>query len=185
MTFDEIVASYVRNYRDAARAEMRFFEIQGSLAGAIRHAGLSLLPGGKRHPHQRRIPQAVLKAVLHRLQDDADALRQAPDFAALHRLVEREIGSIRGIGKLTVYDVAHRVGAFLGKAPTLVYLHAGTRTGAAALGLRGKTIDPAALPAAFACLSAAEIEDCLCIYKDHLRALGLSRRAAARLGNSR
>ncbi len=56
-----------------------------------------------------------------------DALRKCGAFAELHGLVEREIGSMRGIGALTVYDVAHRIGAFLGKPPGLVYLHAGTR----------------------------------------------------------
>jgi hypothetical protein len=28
MSLDEIIGDYIRNYRDAARAEMRFFEIQ-------------------------------------------------------------------------------------------------------------------------------------------------------------
>jgi hypothetical protein len=41
--------------------------------------------------------------------------------------VKREIGSVHGIGKLMVYDIAHRIGAYLGKPPTLVYSHRGTR----------------------------------------------------------
>jgi hypothetical protein len=48
-----------------------------------------------------------------------------------------------------VYDIAHRIGAFLRKAPALVYLHRGTKEGAAILGFKGKTIDPKLLPPAF------------------------------------
>jgi hypothetical protein len=53
-------------------------------------------------------------------------------------------------------------------------LHRGTRIGAAALGFRGRTVDPVMLPAAFSRLTAAEMEDCLCIYKDELS--GMRRR---------
>ena len=87
----------------------------------------------------------------------------------MHEIVKREIGSVHGIGKLMVYDIAHRIGAYLGQAPTLVYLHRGTKEGAATLGFRGETLDPAALPAVFSRLTPSEIEDCLCIYKDELR----------------
>src|SRR6201999_1883381 len=38
----------------------------------------------------------------------------------------------------------------------------------AILGFKGRTLDPRALPLAFARLTAAEIEDCLCIYKGRL-----------------
>jgi hypothetical protein len=68
-----------------------------------------------------------------------------------------------------VYDIAHRHGAYFGKAPALVYLHAGTRAGARAFNATGDTLDPKKLPAAFSRLEPAEIEDCLCIYKDDLR----------------
>lgn len=58
MTLDEIVSDYIREYRDHARKEMRFFEIQRSPSKAIRKAALCELQSGKRHPHQRRIPRA-------------------------------------------------------------------------------------------------------------------------------
>jgi len=38
-------------------------------------------------------------------------LRRAADFAALHGAVDDEIGGIKRIGALTVYDIAHRIGA--------------------------------------------------------------------------
>lgn len=169
MTHDEIVSHYIRHHRQDARAEMRFFEIQRNTSAAIHKAALCVMPGGKRHPHQRRIPKAVLEETEARLQAAGRDLAGASDFAGLHAMVEREVGAISGIGELTVYDIAHRLGAFFGKAPALVYLHAGTKTGAAALGFKGGSIPPKSLPAVFSRLSAAEIEDCLCIYKDELR----------------
>jgi hypothetical protein len=57
----------------------------------------------------------------------------------------------------------------------LLYLHRGTKEGTAALGLRGETLDAAALPAAFSRLTPAEIEDCLCIYKDTIRGVDRAR----------
>jgi hypothetical protein len=88
----------------------------------------------------------------------------AADFAEVHRLVENEIGSIKGIGALTMYDIAHRIGAHFGKSPARVYLHAGTKTGARALEIAGISFDPKILPRPFARLVPSEIEDCLCIY---------------------
>ena len=78
---------------------------------------------------------------------------------------------MRGIGELAVYDIACRIGAFLGFRPDRVYLHAGTREGARALGLRGASVRKIDLPGAFGCLSPAEIEDCLCIYKADIQRL--------------
>jgi hypothetical protein len=54
-----------------------------------------------------------------------------------------------------------------------VYLHSGTRDGARALGLgRGRdTLRKHELPREFEELTAAEIEDCLCIYKDALKSI--------------
>jgi hypothetical protein len=47
-----------------------------------------------------------------RFQAAARRLAGAPDFAALHEIVKREIGSVHGVGKLMVYDIAHRIGAY-------------------------------------------------------------------------
>jgi len=169
MTLDEIVSSYIREYRTLARAEIRSFEKESTLGDAVRRAALCQWPNGKRHEHQYRIPKSLLEQAEGRLQGIAGKLERAADFRALHELLELEIGSIHGIGELTVYDIAHRIGAYLRKVPTLVYLHRGTRTGAAVFGLRGLMLDPKQLPAAFSRLTPAEIEDCLCIYKKQLR----------------
>jgi hypothetical protein len=165
MTLSEIVADYIREYRDGARDEMRFFEIQRSSTMAIQKAALCVLPSGKRHPHQRRIPQRLLEIVEVRLQAVQRELKRADDFEDLHRIVVDQVRSIKGIGALTVYDIAQRIGAHFGKHPRLVYLHAGTRKGAMYFGIRGESFDPAILPKPLLRLQPYEIEDCLCLYK--------------------
>ncbi len=184
MTPEEAVAAYIRKYRVGARAEMHEFETEPTLCLAIRRAALCLLSNGKRHPHQYRIPRFVLEQGEARLQAIATKLQRSADFAALHDLIEAEIKGIDGIAELTTYDIAHRIGAYLKKAPEQVYLHRGTRTGTALFGLRGRTIKPAQLPAAFSRLAPAEIEDCLCIYKGRLRngRSGASRSICLRTG---
>ena len=168
MTLDEIVDDYIRTQRAYARAEMMAFANETSPSEAIRRAALCEKSNGKRHDHQRRIPKRLLEEVETKLQGIRRKLSNAADFATLHTLVHEEIGSIRGIGALTVYDVAHRIGAYLGQSPKYVYLHAGVKVGARALGIGCDSFDPKILPKPFARLAPSEIEDCLCIYKAEL-----------------
>ena len=100
-------------------------------------------------------------------------VKKCRSFDELHSLVEKTIGSFSGIGELTVYDTAHRLGAYLGLRPEYVYLHAGTLEGAKALGIKTneKKIAISRLPAEFKRLSPEQIEDCLCVYKSVLAAM--------------
>lgn len=117
MRLTAIVKDYASRHREKARREVRYYIIQRSLEDAIREAALSRLPSGKRHPHQRRIPLRALQAAKRRLQTIAGLLRTAKSFAELHDLIDRQIKAVRGIGDLAVYDIAHRIGAYLGHAP--------------------------------------------------------------------
>jgi hypothetical protein len=169
MTLDEIVKDYIRTQRPYTGDEMKDFANEPSPSAAIRRAALCELKSGKRHDHQRRIPKWLLEQVETKLQAIRRKLSNAADFDALHRLVEQEIGGMKGIGALTVYDISHRIGTYFGKAPERVYLHAGVRVGARALGISGESFDPKILPKPFARLAPSEIEDCLCIYKKELQ----------------
>jgi len=180
MTLDEIVDDYIRLYRPAARQEMREYRRERSAQAAIRRAALSEMLNGKRHPHQRRISRKILETAEAELQRIKAKLSKATDFAALHKLVQEAILGIDGVGPLAVYDIAHRIGAYFRSAPEHVYLHAGTKVGAWALNMGGDSVDPKILPAPFSRLTPAEIEDCLCIYKNELRAPRVRRGA----GNS-
>jgi hypothetical protein len=180
MTYEEIVSAYIGTYRERASAEIRSFEKERSLSAAIRRAALCQKEDGKRHSHQWRIPVRLLKQAELRLQTAERSLTKVPDFDAVYRLVDERIGDIKGLGALTVYDIAHRIGAYLRKEPTRVYLHAGTRVGAMALGIKGDVFDPRILPKPFSRLSASEVEDCLCLYKGDLRGV----RSGSRDSNS-
>jgi hypothetical protein len=166
-----IVDAYIRDHRDDAEREMQFYRDHGSLQSAIEYAALSKLPDGRRHPHQRRLRAEVLAEAERRLQSAVAALRRCRSFDELHRAIEREIGTVAGIGRLAVYDIATRVGAHLKVEPEAVYLHAGTAKGAKALGLdhRQRSLEIAELPEALRQLRPREIEDCLCLYDEQLR----------------
>lgn len=168
MNLDACVADYIGRFRAVASQETAYYKMQPSLAHAVKVASTCKREDGKRHSHQRRIPASVLLEAERRLLTHIGSLETATDFCELHDSVDRLIRPIRGVGELTVYDIACRIGVFLNLEPTKVYVHAGTRVGAAELGLYGKQIEKNDLPAAFAPLSAAEIEDLLCIYKGSL-----------------
>jgi hypothetical protein len=170
-SLSEVIDDYIRRHRASAAAEMDFFR-KKSFPVAIEYAALYKLPNGHRHPHSYRRKLKALEESYRRLRAIPGEMRKCSSFEALHDLIEREIRPICDIGALTVYDVATRIGARLGLEPEKVYLHSGTREGAKALGLgkRRKTLEPAELPAEFGRLSTREIEDCLCLYKDHLAA---------------
>ena len=169
-TLDGLVGLFIEDYREDNARELRYFGRARTLNEAIARAALSEYPPGKRHPHQRRIPGTQLVEAKNQLDAIAESLLDCRSFSELHSVVEHQIGSIYKIGDLAVYDIAHRIGAFLGLEPERVYLHTGTREGARALGIKGKrSVDLASFPKAFAVLRPAEVEDCLCIFKNELR----------------
>ena len=180
-TLDGIVAAYLRDHAEGEARYLRFYQIQKSLPDAITKAALAELPNGGRFSHQWRIPGPVLAQA-------RDALmkldyRNVSTFAELYEKVAVALRPIRRIGLLTIYDTAHRIGAFLKLRPEQVYLHAGVRTGAKALGLgdwRAK-LPMSVFPPAFQRLRPEQVEDCLCIYKSQLQACCQARRSAERL----
>lgn len=157
-----------------ARGEQRLLDYYRLLPGrdnAITKAAMAELPSGKRFGHQWRIPGSVLRKAARRLV--RENLESARNFEELHQLVSDTIGKIHGVGELTIYDTAHRIGARFGLRPQHVYLHAGVRDGARALGLNYSTerLSMRELPPEFRRLSPEQTEDCLCIYKARLKKL--------------
>jgi hypothetical protein len=63
------------------------------------------------------------------------AIGTANSFADLIGIVASIAEGVSGLGELYIYDTALRIGAKSGLEPDMVYLHAGTRKGAKALGL--------------------------------------------------
>lgn len=179
----EIVGHYIANRRQRVRRELSHYARQISLREAITEAALSRVPDEnnslrlKRHSHQYRIPGKILVRAKTKLQERAMQIARVASFESLHDLVEKTILPIHGIGPLTVYDIALRIGTFLKLEPKLIYLHAGAREGAKAIKLSGKTIQRRQLPKELRRLSPAEIEHCLCIYRKNFRGKGRRPRA--------
>jgi hypothetical protein len=166
MSLKEIVDDYLRTRSGDEARYLKFYKTQTSRRHAIEKSAMAILPSGKRFAHQRRIPKAVLKEATAALQNTD--LEECKDFDNLFRRVSDTIRPISGIGELTVYDTAHRLGAYYGLSPEFVYLHAGVRKGAMKLGIDcvGEKLCLEQLPKEFQLLNPEQIEDCLCIYKD-------------------
>jgi hypothetical protein len=171
LTLDTIVRDYIAIYRERGLQENNFYKNQPNLDKAIEAAAMCKLSSGKRHSHQRRIPIAVLHQAKSSLRLVKGELEACKDFFDLMEVTNRRLETIKGLGDLTIYDITHRIGLFLGIRPTGVYLHAGTREGASALGIgrQKKTARMVDLPKAFHVLEPSEVEDCLCIYKGEIK----------------
>ena len=173
-SFEEIVSAYIEKWRLEAEKELLLFKNLETLGTAVEFAGLAKCPRGRKFDHQHRIPPKILDKSKSTLSQLIPQIKNCRDFDELFRLVGDNIGKIPGIGELTIYDTALRIGANLGIEPKLVYLHRGTRVGAKALGknIRNKeTLNRSELPGAFSKLSSREIEDCLCIYKKDIETI--------------
>ena len=142
-----------------------------TLEATIEHAALAREPEGQKHGHQQRLPNSVLRSASDELLRARDRLGACQRFEELIAVVED--CRVPGFGQLAIYDTAVRIGAWLKVAPTAVYLHAGTRAGARALGLdvERESIPLAELPAPLRRLTADQIETFLCIYKADLAGL--------------
>lgn len=166
-----IVNEYLEDKAPGEARYLRFYQTRSTATEAITKATMAELPSGKRFSHQRRIAGATLRmATAALLATDLSACRT---FHELYELVHGTIGHIDGIGRLTIYDTAHRLGAYFGLSPDLVYVHAGVRDGLRALGLNHRVprISVRDLPPAFHRLRPEQVEDCLCIYKRRFRSI--------------
>jgi hypothetical protein len=176
-TLARVVADYIRYCRIRGQAEREHFAAL-SLPQAVRLAGLAQTQEGKRFSHQRRIPKAVLHRSAELLLRRLPRLRACRDFDALYALIDDTVGHLRGIGTLTLYDTANRIGGKLRLEPTSVYLHAGTLDGAHALELptQNGIVEMSDVPKQFRRLRPREVEDALCIFKGRLRRIMNGRR---------
>lgn len=166
-----IVRHYFQVFKPDANEELNFFRNLPSLREVIQKAGMAVNSEGKRFPHQWRFKATTLERATDKLLASSRKLIIAKDFHELLETVESVTSSISGVGELYVYDTTLRLGTYLGLYPKKVYLHRGTRDGAAMLGLdvRRLSIPISEFPAQFQALRAFEIEDILCIYKNRLR----------------
>lgn len=125
---------------------------------------------GKMHGHQRRVAHKLSEGL--RVSLEPDIYRDNfNSFHDLYRWVESVGNRVNGIGPTTTYDVARRLGVWMGLVPEMVYLHAGTGKGAKKLGITGKVAPLSAFPKEIQGLGATHAENFLCIYKDRIQTI--------------
>ena len=134
--------------------------------------------------HQRHIHRRAKAEVIKRL-GGASSLWILPshihDFELLHSEIRSLIGNIPGIGNLTIYDVAVRLGAKYNILPkNYVYLHAGPMVSAKHLEKIGRitltrplapcvpTTDFSSIYSMFSSPTAFDIESDLCTRKNEI-----------------
>lgn len=101
---------------------------QKSLPDAIKIAVLSRDGNNKKHPHQYRIKNILLEEFCEKILSIENKITKNLKFEQLLKLITKE--KISGIGSLTTYDIALRIGYYIKIKPDLIYLHAGAKTGA-------------------------------------------------------
>jgi hypothetical protein len=167
-TLKDLIDEYCLHERETE--ETTAFTSMPSIEYAIERAGMAENDEGKRYSHQYRLKRTNMANATAILRHRAADLRLCESFDELHDMVRTITDSVSGLGPLYTYDTARRLGAKLGIEPKRVYLHAGTRAGAKALGLdyRRPYLPVTDFPEPLRTLSADMIESFLCIYKDKL-----------------
>jgi hypothetical protein len=157
---------YIRRFRARLRTDATHFAC-GSLAQCVARAARAETATGK-HKHQWRVPLDVLTAFATNLALRLSEIERAATFDRLLAILDE--AKPKGIGELTIYDTAVRIGYGLNLAPEAVYLHAGTRKGAKRLlpDVRRPFVLRAEFPSEWDGLSPVEIEDLLCSYARYL-----------------
>ena len=163
-----LVDDYHARYDHIAQ-NAAFFQQLPTFEAAADYAGFAKRPDGKRQRHQYRIKYESLKTMHETLVQQKTVILALTSFDQLITLIRNSRSA--GVGELTIYDTALRLGAWLNLAPEKVYLHAGTRTGAKKLGLSvdREALELDELPPPLQSLTPAQLEDFLCIYKDHFK----------------
>lgn len=164
----QILEDYDRRHCCNEEQEIAWFQKQPSLRATIEAAARAIDGRGRRYSHQYRIRRESIRHATAALLAAKDHIARADSFDALHVLIAGQLREVAGIGELYLYDTAFRIGAYLRLLPTRVYLHAGTRDGARALGLeyRRQTLEMSEVPAELRHRQPHEVEDILCIFKD-------------------
>lgn len=171
-SYADIIGHYLRNYMPQVSTDAAFFGEQSQTPeGAVERAFLSRRADRRLHEHQYRIGYQPMAAAAAAMTPHAGVLVATTNFAELYGRVAEVRERVARIGDLAIYDIAQRLGWYLGIEPSVIYLHRGTREGATALvpQVRGRTMSADLLPVELRVLRPAQLEDVLCIYKAALR----------------
>jgi hypothetical protein len=167
-----LVEHYITHHRPVVELYLEWFRSHPTMKDAITSAALAQDCHGKRFLHQWRLRKGSLRSAERILLKHAKSLEACQSFQELHDKVEDRLKDTKWLGELYVYDVSLRLGAKLDIYPELVYLHAGTRVGAACFNPEWKSrkdwsaIEVNDLPPPLRELQPFELEDFLCCGMD-------------------
>lgn len=181
MTVEQIIRDYLTYYNGQNDTWLRDCRNAKDFTSAVEMAGMSRDLDNDKHPHQFRVPNDVLRKFTDRLLRQSEAMLLCKSFEQLQKIVVS--CRVKGIGTLTIYDTAQRIGANIGIEPRRVYLHQGTKVGAERYfqrTLSADSVDKSEFKE-FSKMSCAAIEDIMCIYKDEFP---LTRRSRAIISTS-
>ena len=164
-----IVKKYIDQYQKAHHRELAYFMNMPSLKVAISKASLVKDNPDLFFSHQRRISHDALARFESSLQSYFHRNIKISDFQQLYRSVLD--CKVKGVGPLTIYDTALRIGAFLRIAPSEVYLQCGSKRGAKKLKIftSSPSVPASRFHPALRDLKPSEIENLLCIYEDEIQ----------------
>ncbi|MDR7207958.1 hypothetical protein [Priestia megaterium] len=177
-----MVNDFLKNYSDCQLKELNFYtEFKTNPKKLIHLIAWAKTSDGKTHSHQCRIPKNAKQNLENYLLANYEKLSKMRDFEDLMR----GLRGIKGIGTLTCYDVATRLGICFGVTPQKVYLHRGTYKGAKNLlgdtKVRGKSfLNLIDFPKELQCLTPSQIEDFLCIYRNSILNMNFSPKKCTR-----
>jgi hypothetical protein len=165
---DLLVSEYIDIYGDSYTNEDDWWRDEKlTWDEAIERAWISRLKNGKMHGHQRRVAKYLPDGITIALADQKHK-EEFNSFNNLYVWIKSITDRIKGLGSTTAYDVARRLGVWLGLEPVFVYLHAGASVGATKFCIQGDIVSLSAFPKEIQCLSATHVENFLCIYKNHI-----------------
>lgn len=172
----QLVEDYKKKYLELRMCEKEWFSNAENLREAINKAVLSELNNEQTllASHQRRIGRQNLIGAKDSFVAQEKKYYVAENFDEVFEITRNVITPVgTRIGPLARYDFSYRISAYLKFDAEYIYLHAGTKEGLYNLGFtRSKKICPNVVKQKyedFQSLSAEDLENLLCIYKNELR----------------
>lgn len=166
----EIVDAYLEDYKDNVEYEIKEIK-KAPFDEVLEQVGRGKFLDGVHLDHLKRLPMEALQRALSILIKYRKQIKSCKNFCELFELIHKEIErEVYGIGEMYTYDISFYLSVNLGFKPKYVYLHKGTKIGARKLGLNVNRIYIAKdeFPEEFKELEVYDIENLLCIYKNHL-----------------
>jgi signal recognition particle subunit SEC65 len=180
---EKLVKDYLSNYKDHLGSELDYFADSSDIEEAIYRAASLGDEDDRCFDHQRRIKKKAkdhIQKVLPNIMKELSSRHKKSTFQDLYELVRKTIAH-PGIGELTVYDIAKRIGAKIKVMPDIVYLHCGALDGAHSLNrimkgvlsedIKKRRLPMKSLPEELKVLEPYQVENFLCNFKKKLEVL--------------